>query len=141
MPRSQIETLTSAALLCVIAGILVAVLLPATSLGDEGSALRSLSQEESWVVHAMLFSALGLTVGLRLAAADPRRTTTNWVVASVVLIAAFATATEVAQLGAEGRTPSVGDWIADLIGMAIGLTIAARYGPPAIDRLVARTVR
>lgn len=136
MSRSQVELLASLALFGVVAGILVAVLLPAGSLGASEGRLRSLSEEQSWLVHGALFATLGLTVGLRLAASDPSRLTPSWVVASVLLIVVFATLSEIAQLQVAGRNAALGDWVADLTGTALGLIIAASLGPPTIGWLI-----
>lgn len=136
MSRSQVELLTSLALAGAVVVILVAVLLPAGNLGASDGRLRSVSEAQSWLIHGALFGGLGLTVGARLAAAEPSRLTRGWVVASAVLMVAFATVSEVAQLQVDGRNAAVGDWVADLVGSAVGLSVAATIGPPAIGRLV-----
>lgn len=136
MARSRLELLTNAALLCVIAGILVALLLPARELGDSDGRLRTMSEVRSWFAHGLLFTVLGLVVGLQLAAPDPSRLTRGWVLAAVVAIVTFAAGSEFAQLAVEGRNATFGDWVADLVGMTLGLAAAATIGPPLIDRLV-----
>lgn len=136
MSRSQLELITSVGLFCVVAGILIAVLLPAGSLGASDGRLRSLSEEQSWIVHGILFTTLGLAVGLRLAAAGAHRITANGLLAAALLIVGFATLSEIAQLQVDGRNAAIGDWMADLIGTAVGLTLAASLGPPIIDRLL-----
>lgn len=136
MSRAQVELLTSLALLCVVAGILIAVLLPAGNLGASEGRLRSLSEEQSWLVHGALFASLGLTVGLRLAASAPSRLTPEWMVTAALLIVVFATLSEFAQLRVDGRNAALGDWVADLVGTASGLLIAAALGPPTIAWLV-----
>ena len=67
--------------------------------------------------------------------------TANWVLPSVLLIVAFATMSEIAQLQVEGRNAGLGDWVADLAGTFLGLALASRLGPPAIDWLVGRPAR
>jgi FtsH-binding integral membrane protein len=136
MSRSQVEFLASLALLCVVAGILIAVLLPAGNLGASEGRLRSLSEAQSWLVHGALFATLGLTVGFRLAASEPTRFTLRWVVTAAVLVVVFATLSELAQLRVDGRNAAFGDWVADLVGTASGLLIASALGPPTIAWLV-----
>jgi len=135
MSRPQLETASSFLVFAVIAGILVAVLLPADSLGGNEGRLRSISERESWVIHAAMFTALSGAVGLRLAAADPSRLSANWLLPAIAMIVAFATVSEFAQVQVDGRNAGVGDWVADLIGTAIGLTIAGTIGPPVLDWL------
>jgi VanZ family protein len=136
MSRSQVELLASLALFGVVAGILVAVLLPAGSLGASEGRLRSLSEEQSWLVHGALFATLGFTVGLRLAAPEPSRLTLGWLATTAVLIVIFATLSEFAQLRVDGRNAALGDWVADLVGTASGLLIASALGPPTVAWLV-----
>lgn len=135
MSRPQLEFATSLLLFSVIAGILIAVLLPADALGGNDGRLRHISERESWVIHAALFTALGGAVGLRLAAPDPSKLTANWLLTATTLIVAFATVSEIAQMQVNGRNAGIGDWIADMIGMALGLTVAGAIGPPVLDWL------
>lgn len=73
--------------------------------------------------HALIFAALGLVVGLRLAlvpgAASWWRT-----IAAFVVIAAFAAADEQAQRLVDGHGPEFIDWVADVLGAGVGLTLA-----------------
>lgn len=127
--------MTSVLLFCVVAGILVVVLLPAEALGARSGRIRSLTEMQSWFVHGALFAMLGGAVGLRLAAPRPSRLTMIWALSAGLLIVAFATASEFAQFAVSGRTASVGDWTADLIGTIVGLAVAATIGPPILDWL------
>jgi VanZ family protein len=141
MSRTHVEHLSNLMVVAMFALILVAVLLPASSLGGQESRLRSLSEQESWVVHAALFTGLGGTIGFRLVTAGRTGVAASWVLAAVVLIATFATLTEMAQLGVDGRNAALGDWIADLLGMTAGLSFALAVGPLAIEWATARRTR
>lgn len=138
MSRTHVEHLSNLMVVAMFALILVAVLLPASSLGGQEGRLRSLTEEESWVVHGALFAGLGGTIGFRLVTAGRDGVAASWVLAAAVVIAAFATLTEVAQLGVNGRTAAIGDWIADLLGMTAGLSFALAVGPLAVEWATAR---
>jgi len=138
MSRAHVEQISNLMVVAMFALILVAVLLPASSLGGQESLLRSLSEQQSWFVHAALFVGFGGTIGFRLVTAGRSGVAASWVTAAAVVIAAFATLTEVAQLGVNGRNAAIGDWIADLLGMIGGLTFALAVGPLANDWVTAR---
>ena len=127
--------ISNAALLAVVFGILVVVLLPAGSLGSPDGPIRSLSEHQSWGVHATLFAALGVVVGIRLAAPIPSLLTPVWLLVAVVAIGLLATVTELAQLQVEGRNAALGDWLADLSGTMFGLALAVGIAPTAITWL------
>ena len=133
MSRHQLELTANVALIAVVVVTLVVVLAPATSLGDPDGLIRSISAQQSWLVHAALFAVLGMTAGLRLATPHPSLLTSGWLLIAALLISAFATTGELAQVQVDGRSASVGDWTADLVGTSLGLAVAVRLSPSAID--------
>lgn len=136
MSRSQVQGVANVALISAVAGIAIAVLFPSTSVGDIDDRMQSISEHQSWAIHAVLFAGLGMTVSFRLAAALPSRLTPAWLAAAALLIVIYATAGELAQLQVVGRSAAFGDWAADLIGALFGLTIAAALGPAVVGWLV-----
>lgn len=138
MSRQQLTLAANLALIAVVIGTLAVVLLPADSLGDPAGPIRSISERESWVVHALLFALLGSVVGLRLAAAVPPLLGQLWLLVAAALITAFATTGEIAQLQIEGRNAALGDLVADLIGASLGLAVAVRLGPLAVELITRR---
>ncbi|MDA0352210.1 MAG: VanZ family protein [Chloroflexi bacterium] len=141
MSRHQLLSLLNVALSLAILGILIAVLVPAEWLGSANAPLRRVSERESWLIHGTLFASLSGVVGLRLLAAAPSQFTRGWILLAVVLIAALATGTELAQLRVHGRDATPGDWLADLTGMWLGLGTAALIGPTLIAWLTSEPAR
>ncbi len=72
------------------------------------------------LVHAALYLVLGW-LAARAALADAPRPRMAWV---VVAIALFAAVDELHQLVIAGRSPEVLDWIADMVGAALGVVAA-----------------
>ena len=133
MTRSQVATLSTFAVVALLAAIVLIVLSPSGSLFAGGERFRHLRQEESWLIHAAMFGAFGAAIGTRLAAPLPSLLRPGWVLAVLVTIAVFAAVSELAQLEVPSRGASLGDWVADMTGAAAGLWIAARVAPPVIE--------
>lgn len=101
------------ATLAVMAVILVALLLPGSSLPDGPGVPGS-----DKLVHALLFLALAVAMHADLGLGDGRS-----VGLAVVAALAFAAATEALQLGVDGRSADSLDVVADAAGFVIGLMI------------------
>jgi hypothetical protein len=135
MRRSHVESTLSLAIVGVVAGILVVTLLPANRLGSEDGVLRSITEQQSWAIHASMLAVLGGVVGTRIAIM-PARARADVLLVAVVLIVLLASGTELGQELVAGRGPSIGDWIADLAGAGAGLAMGVRYGPSLVAHLV-----
>ena len=82
-------------------------------------------EQASWVLHAALFGLLGVSLALWFASSSPGHRSPMRTLAMLVLVVwIFAAATEFAQSGIDGRSASVGDWIADMVGVLAGLLLA-----------------
>lgn len=85
-----------------------------------GSSLLALPPLNDKLVHACLYTVLGLTLGYGWARV-PRR------VPHVVLVAIgalYAATDEWHQIYVPGRVPDVNDWFADLVGLLLGYGVA-----------------
>ncbi len=112
-----------------MAVILVALLLPASSLPD-GPGVPGADK----LVHALLFLALAVAMHADLGLGDGRS-----VGLAVVAALAFAAATEALQLGVDGRSADSLDVVADAAGFVIGLMI--RRPSSALARRLAALAR
>lgn len=88
-------------------------------------------------VHAALYGVLGWLVGTALSVSGRRN---RWTFAvALVAIATFAGIDELHQRWLPGRVPMTSDWLADIIGAAIGLVagmaILRRAVPEAADEV------
>lgn len=98
--------------------ILVATSLPLPSAGWAGTSLPL-----DRAAHFLLYLGLGWGSGRAL-----RRTGQGGVLPTVAVLAAgmlFAAADEAHQGWLVGRTPSVADWVADVVGLGAGLALGA----------------
>jgi VanZ family protein len=132
----------------VLAAILVlAILLFTLSPGDaytSGSWLLDkmadiygTRQQASWVLHAGLFALLGASLALWFASSPTsRRAPRRTLLMLVLAIWIFAAADEIAQGWIEGRSASLGDWIADMVGVLIGLMLAPLVLRPLLRLLM-----
>ena len=138
MSHERLTLAVNIALLLLIVGILVIVLLPGDALGSANGRIRSVSERESWLIHATLFATLAGTAGLRLVSPLPSLLTVRGLLVTVLLIAILATTTEFAQLQVSGRNATMADLLADLTGMTIGLAVAITIGPLIVARITRR---
>jgi len=110
--------------LCVAALILVAVLLPASSL-PEGPGIPGFDK----LVHFCLFAALAVAAHLDFSIEGRRLA---WALAAAV---AFSALTEALQLLVDGRASELLDMVADIAGFAFGLLV--RRPCASVARVVA----
>ncbi len=96
--------------------ILVLTSLPGSAVPDVGNVPSGTDK----VVHATIYAVLGW---LSVRAFDPTRLNCAKCAIVVAGIALFAAAGEWYQLLIPGREPDVWDWVADLIGAVLGVTM------------------
>ncbi len=109
-------------------GVLIAgALILAATLLPTGGALSGCPLGMPCAVwHALLFALLGVPVALRYATSRAATRSPVRVLGMVLLaIWIFAAVTELAQGPIAGREPSLGDWIADMVGALIGLAVGS----------------
>ena len=82
-----------------------------------------------WLLHGLANVAFGAS--LRLALAGHRRS----VPVAIGILAAHGALDEWHQSWVPGRTASLTDWIADVVGGLVGLAVARRWRPPPEQRL------
>ncbi len=116
------------ALLLCAALILLAVVLPNITLAWLRADYGWLGQPLNWieslwpamsVVHMLLFALLGITARLALP---------GWSLARLLLVlVAFAAASELLQFWAPGRTPRLSDFAQDALGAAVGVLVVKMF--------------
>jgi VanZ family protein len=102
------------ATIAIVAIILLALLLPASSLPD-GPGVPGLDK----LVHALLFLALAVAMRAELGLGDGRS-----VGLAIVAALAVAAATEALQLAVDGRSADPYDAAADMAGFVVGLMLS-----------------
>lgn len=78
------------------------------------------------VAHFALYAVLGWLIGSALRRAGRMRLRT--LLAAAVAVALFGMIDEVHQIWVPTRVPAVGDWLADVVGGAVGLFATTRGG-------------
>lgn len=106
-----------------------------SGLIDAMAEIYGTPEQASWVLHAVLFGLLGVALALWFATSSAVRAAPVRSLAMLVLaLWIFAAATELGQLAVEGRSATLGDWIADMLGALVGLFAA----PLLLRRLLER---
>ncbi len=130
MTERHFNWLADLAIIAAVAAITVIVLSPSGSIWAGGNVGRHLSQQQTWIVHGVLFLGLGFLVAVRLAAADRTAATFAKLTLALVLLALLGGLAESAQTEIASRSASYGDWGADTIGAAFGLWLGAIIARP-----------
>lgn len=103
---------------CAVALILLTTLTP-VALDDDGCALGV----PCTIGHALAFGALGVAMSaLYVTSSFARRSPQRAIVMLLLCAWILAGGTEIAQ-GYVGREPSLGDWVADMVGVVSGLLL------------------
>ena len=118
MTDRRLRELARLAVLAALAAVLGATLAP---MGDIKSPLGL--PAEAW--HAILFAALGASLALAYAtSAAARRAPRRLLVMALLAIWLLASTTELLQDLVPERQPQLSDWVADVVGGALGFLLA-----------------
>ncbi len=141
--RRQMRWASVAAVALLVATILLFTLSPGGSLTsgsrviDEIAEVYGTRQQASWLLHAGLFGLFGVSLSLWFASSSTSRGAPRRALGMLVLaVWIFAAATELAQGGVDGREASLGDWVADMVGVLAGLLLAPIVLRPVVERLI-----
>ena len=138
MTQRQFTLLADLAILGAAVTIAFVVLSPSGSILAGGERGQHLSQQQTWIVHGLLFAGLGFTLAVRLAAAGRSGATLAKLVVALLLLASVGALAEAAQLRIDTRSASYGDWVADTVGAALGLWIGGITAHPLMLLLTRR---
>lgn len=94
-------------------------LLLATHLPPSGIELPGAQSDK--VIHTLAYALLALLLCKFAAAGEPLGRTKT--IAVFLILAGYGVLDELSQRVASGRTPDVRDWLADLIGLALGIAV------------------
>lgn len=130
MTQQQFRLLADLAIVGALITIALIVLSPSGSLLAGGEAGRALSQQQTWIVHSLLFGGVGFLIAVRLAHGDRGTAALLVLVVALLLLSALGALAEIAQLQIDSRSASYGDWVGDTIGSAIGLWLGALTARP-----------
>ena len=130
MTERHFNWLADLAIVAAVVAIAVIVLSPSGSIWAGGDVGRHLSQQETWIVHGVLFVALGFPIAVRLTAASRTVATLAKLTLALLLLALLGGLAESAQTEIASRSASYGDWAADTIGAAFGLWLGAVIARP-----------
>ena len=98
-----------------------ALILVATTVHVPDVVLRAPVSWLDKLAHGTLYFVLGWFTGAAMCAAG--RCTGRAGLVALAVASAFAALDEVHQAWLPGRVPTVGDWVADMIGATIGLAV------------------
>ena len=130
MTERHFNWLADLAIVAAVIAITIIVVSPSGSIWAGGDFGRHLSQQQTWIVHGVLFLGLGFLVAVRFAAADRTTATFGKLTLALVLLPLLGGLAESAQLEIPSRSASYGDWAADTIGAAFGLWLGAMIARP-----------
>lgn len=130
MSDRQFRLFADLAIIGTVIVIALIVLSPSGSFLAGGERGQHLSQQQTWVVHAVLFAGLGIVIGVRIAAAGRSVLVIAALVVALLLLTVLGALAEAAQLQVDSRSASYGDWVSDTIGAAAGLWIGAVIARP-----------